>query len=187
MRRVRIAALLQRKAFSPKPLCPLRWATDQAMKPITFSCEATLPLTPAGIASQILDLANWPAFTGFGPVPGIKTAEFELRTSAIVGSRIRVTNTDGSSHIEEIVAWHPTHQLELRMQDFSAPLSRLATRFEETWEFERTEGATKVTRWFELHPNSSFARPFLWLISFFLRRAIARHLRQMAVAPRLSV
>lgn len=157
------------------------------MKPITFSCEATVPLTPEGIANQILDLVNWPAFTGFGPVPGIKTAEFEHRTAAVVGSRIRVTNMDGSTHIEEIVEWDPAHQLELRVQDFSAPLSRLATRFEETWQFERTEGATKVTRWFELHPNSSFARPFLWLISFFLRRAIARHLRQMAVAPRLSV
>ena len=50
------------------------------MKPITFSCEATLPLAPEGIASQILDLANWPDFTGFSFVPGIKTAEFEVRT-----------------------------------------------------------------------------------------------------------
>lgn len=157
------------------------------MKPITFSCEATLPLTPEDIANQILDLANWPAFTGFGLVPGIRTAEFELRAAAIVGSRIRVTNTDGSTHIEEIVEWHPTHQLLLRMQDFSAPLSRLATRFEETWQFERADDATKVTRLFELHANSPFARPFLWLISLFLRGAIARHLRQMAVAPPLSV
>jgi hypothetical protein len=157
------------------------------MKPITFSCEATLPLTPEGIANQILDLANWPDFTGFGLVPGIRAAEFEFRTPAIVGSRIRVTNNDGSSHIEEIVEWHPTHQLQLRMQDFSAPLSRLATRFEETWQFERADGATKVTRLFELHAKSLFARPFLWLISLFLRRAIARHLRQMAVAPPLSV
>jgi hypothetical protein len=157
------------------------------MKPITFSCEATLPLAPEGIANQILDLANWPDFTGFGPVPGIKTAEFDFRTPAIVGTRIRVTNTDGSSHIEEIVEWNPTHELQLRMHEFSAPLSRLATRFEETWQFERADCATKVTRLFELHAKSLFARQFLWLISLFLRRAIARHLRQMAVAPPLSV
>jgi hypothetical protein len=61
------------------------------MKPITFSCEATVSHAPEGIASQILDLANWHDFTGFGFVPGIKKAEFELRTSEIVGSRIRVT------------------------------------------------------------------------------------------------
>jgi hypothetical protein len=156
------------------------------MKPITFSCEATLPLAPKGIASQILDLANWPDFTGFGFVPGIKTAEFEVRTCEIVGSRIRVTNTDGSSHVEEIVEWNPLHQLQLRMQHFSAPLSHLATRFDETWQFKRTDEATEVIRSFDLHAKSPFARPFLWLISLFLRRAIARHLRQMAVAPPLS-
>jgi hypothetical protein len=157
------------------------------MKPITFSCEATSSVTPEGIANQILDLANWPDFTGFGLVPGIRTAEFEHRPSTIVGSRIRVTNTDGSSHIEEIVEWNPTHQLQLRMQDFSAPLSRLATRFDETWQFKRTDEATKVTRSFELHAKSPFARPFLWLLSLFLRRAIARHLRQMAATSPLSV
>jgi hypothetical protein len=161
-------------------------AKDGAMKPITFSCEETLSRTPENIASQILDLANWPAFTGFGLLPGIKTAEFELQTSGIVGSRIRVTNTDGSSHVEEIVEWNPIHQLQLRMQDFSPPLSRLATRFEETWQFQRTAEATQVTRSFELHAKSSFARPILWLISLFLRRAIVRHLKQIAVAPPFS-
>jgi hypothetical protein len=30
-----------------------------------------------------------------------------------------------------------------------------------------------------LHAKSAFTRPFLWLISFLLKRAIARHLRQL--------
>jgi hypothetical protein len=156
------------------------------MKPIVFSCEGTLPRAPEEIASQILDLANWPAFTGFWPLPGIKTAEFETRTPEIVGSRFRVTDTDGSSHVEEIVEWQPTHRLQLRMHDFSAPLSRFATRFEETWQFERTNEGTEVIRSFELYATSLFAKPFLWVISLLLRRAIARHLRQLAVAAPLS-
>jgi hypothetical protein len=65
------------------------------------------------------------------------------------------------------------------MTGFSAPLSRLATEFVESWAFEREGTATRVTRSFELHPKSGFTRPALWLISLLLRRAIARHLREM--------
>jgi len=152
------------------------------MQPIRFACEAILQRTPEDISPQILDVAKWPDFTGFGLIPGIKTAEFEMRTSGIVGSRIRVTNTDGSSHVEEIAEWQPNHRLRLHMQDFSAPLSRLATRIDETWEFRTIGNATKVVRSFELHTKSAVARPFLWLISVFLKRAAARHLRQIVRA-----
>jgi len=58
------------------------------MKPITFSCEQTLALAPEDIARQILDVTRWPDFNGFGPIPGIKAAEFEVRTPDIVASRI---------------------------------------------------------------------------------------------------
>lgn len=127
------------------------------MKPITFACEQTLGLAPEAIARQILDVANWTDFKGFGLIPGIKVAEFEVQTPGIVGSRIRVTNTDGSSHVEEIVEWQPDRRLRLHMKDFSAPLSRLATRFEETWEFERVNNGTRIIRSFELHAKSALA------------------------------
>lgn len=42
------------------------------------------------------------------------------------------------------------------------------------------ETKTAVTRTFELHPQSTFKRPFLWIISLFLRQAIDRHLDLMA-------
>ena len=108
------------------------------MKSITFSCEETLAMPPEEVARQILDLDRWPGFEGYGPLPGIRAAEFEARTPEVVGTRIRVTNTDGSSHVEEIVTWEPDRRLRLRMGEFSPPLSRLATGFDETWEFERT-------------------------------------------------
>lgn len=149
------------------------------MKPITFSCKQALALAPEDIAQQILDLTKWPDFHGYGPIPGIKVAEFELQTPGIVGSQIRVTNRDGSSHIEEIVEWQPKHRLRLHMKEFSPPLSRLATGFEETWEFERVGNETKVTRSFQMHPKSVLARAVLWAISIVLKRAIARHLWEM--------
>jgi hypothetical protein len=149
------------------------------MKPIAFACTEVLPLAPEHIARQILDLANWCDFTGYGILPGIKAAVFEARTPGIVGTRIKVVNTDGSSHVEEIIEWEPDRRLRLDTKEFSPPLSRLATGFEEAWEFERLGDGTRVERSFKLYPKSFLARPALWLVSLFLRRAIVRHLRWM--------
>lgn len=152
------------------------------MKPIRFLCEETLTMPPEEIAEQILDLTRWPEFRGYGVLPGIRAAQFEVRTPEVVGTRIRVTDTDGSSHMEQIVEWEPDRRLRLNIGEFSPPLSRLAIGFDETWDFERNGEATKVVRSFELRSKSRSARPLLWLISLLLKRAIARHLRQMKEA-----
>jgi uncharacterized protein YndB with AHSA1/START domain len=149
------------------------------VKPITFSCEASIASPPEEIAEQILDLSRWPEFRGYGRMPGIKAAEFEARTPEVIGTRIRVTDTDGSSHVEEVVEWEPGRRLRLHMGEFSPPLSRLAVGFDEMFEFERTGGQTRVVRRFELHPMGTATRPLLWLISTLLSRAIARHHHQM--------
>ena len=154
------------------------------MKPIVFACHEMLPVAPEEIAGQILDVAKWPDFRGYGPIPGIKSAEFETRTPNVVGSRIRVKNLDGSSHVEEIVEWQPDRRLQLQMGNFSKPLSRMATAFVETWRFERVGNETKVARSFELNAKSALAKPVLWFISFFLKRAIARHLTEMKYAAK---
>ena len=149
------------------------------MRPIRFTCTDTLALAPADIGGRILNLANWTDFKGYAVLPGIKAAEYEFRTPGVVGSRIRVTNTDGSSHVEEIIEWQPDRFLRLRMKEFSPPLSSLATEFVESWKFQRFDNTTSVTRSFELHPKSGFALPILWLISLLLKRAVARHLLEM--------
>lgn len=149
------------------------------MKPIVFSCTEILPFTPEEVVRQILDVSNWPKFHGYGPIPGIQVAEYEIRTPEIVGSRIRVVNRDGSKHVEEIVSWVANQSLQLHMKEFSPPLSRLATRIQETWEFEPQGSQTKVTRSFELQHKSALARPILWAISFLLKKAVARNLQEM--------
>jgi hypothetical protein len=150
------------------------------LKPITFSCQETLDRAPEEIARQILDVTRWLDFKGYGPIPGIRAAEFEVRTPEIVGSRIRVTSTDSSKHVEEIVEWQPGRRIQLHMTDLSTPLSHLATRIEETWEFERVGTKTKVTRRFQMHAKYALARPFLWVISILLKKAISQHLREMS-------
>jgi hypothetical protein len=97
-----------------------------------------------------------------------------------VGTRVRVANTDGSSHVEEIVEWEPDRRLQLRMHRFSKPLGWLATEFRESWDFRPAGAGTLVLRGFEMHPRSIWTWPALKAVSFLVRRAIQRHLRQMA-------
>jgi hypothetical protein len=103
-----------------------------APRPVRFTCQAMLPLSGPAIAAQILDLARWPEFTGYAFLPGIRSAQFETRTPDVVGTRIRVSNTDGSRHVEAIVEWRPERRLQLVLHEFSRPLSALALRFVET-------------------------------------------------------
>jgi hypothetical protein len=95
-----------------------------------------------------------------------------------------VTNLDGSTHVEEIVEWQPDRRLRLQMGSYSKPLTGLATGFVETWEFERVGHETKAVRSFEMNAKSALTRPRLWLISCFLKRAIARHLQDMKHAAK---
>lgn len=137
-------------------------------------------MAPSAVASQILELEKWREFKGYGPIPGIKSAEFEVRTPEVVGTRIRVVNRDGSTHVEEITTWQPDRRLELRFADFSPPVSRMADHFVEIWEFEATDGATNVRRSMLLYAKSLWSWPLLWMISFLLEGAIAKHLRELA-------
>ncbi|WP_152053909.1 SRPBCC family protein [Tautonia marina] len=149
------------------------------MKPISFSCEASLGISAEEIARGMLELDRWPDFQGYGPLPGIREASFEVRTPEVVGSVVRVSNADGSTHTETVTEWSPPRRIRLRLGGFSPPLSRLATDFEETWTFEELGDRTRVVRTFDLHPRSVVARPFLLLISLLLRGAVRRHLRRM--------
>jgi hypothetical protein len=150
------------------------------MQPISVTCRAQFDFPPAVITSQILDLSKWTDWKGYGPLPAIKSAEFEVKTPEVVGTRIRVVNSDGSSHVEEITTWRPDERVELRFGGFSPPLSRMATHFIETWEFEPAGATTNIKRSMHLYPKSIWAVPLLWMISFLLKRALARHLRQLS-------
>lgn len=149
------------------------------MTPITFTCQHTLSLPPEAIAAGIADTARWPTFTGYGFLPGIASASYDVRPPAMLGARIRVRNTDGSTHVEDITHWEPTRQLGLRLHQFSPPLAHLATHFNEVWLFTPTAQGTHVRRSFELFPRHALARPALWLIAQAFRRAVMKHLREM--------
>ena len=136
-------------------------------------------MPPAQICQQIARVESWREFSGYGPLPGIASAQYEHRTDDMKGSRIRVQNSDGSGHVEEITEWNPDERVVLQLKEFSPPLNSLADRFVEEWEFTPAPAGTQVQRTFSLYPLNAVTRVPLWVISLLLRRAIARHLNEM--------
>jgi len=151
---------------------------------------------PQAIAAGILDLDRWKAFVGWGPLPGIRSATWRERREPPAGSQIVVTNRDGSTHVETIVAWDPPRALHLRLDGFTAPVRHLARFFEERWTFAPAgEDIAKaggpaaplyaVTRTMELHPTGCLTRLVLAaIVAPMLRRAILRHMAQIEAADR---
>jgi hypothetical protein len=148
--------------------------------PISFTRSAHVPLAPSAITDTIADVSQWSRFEGYGPLPGIAEAVYELRTDDMVDSRIRCTNTDGSTHTEEIYEWEPGERIVLVLQDFSPPLSMIAAQFVEEWELEAEGEGSRVVRRLDLHPKNALMWLPLWLISLLFRRAIAKQLREMS-------
>jgi len=132
------------------------------------------------ICLLIIDTANWSYFKGSGMLPGIASAEFERRTDNMVGSRIRVKNTDGSQHVETIYRWTLGQDVAMRFEDFTPPLSRLATHFTEEWSFVNAPPGTQVTRKFSLYPKNAIGWLMLQFIARPFKQAIAKHMQDMA-------
>jgi hypothetical protein len=145
-----------------------------------FTCSRLIPKSTGLIFAEVADTKRWSEFNGYGILPGIESASYEVRTQDMVGSRIKVLNRDGSRHVEEITAWALDKEIAMTLQDFTPPLSLLATRITEAWHFQIEDDGTRVTRTFQMFPRNVMARPALWLISVLFQRAIDRHLEEMA-------
>ena len=50
------------------------------------------------------DDVNFTTFTGYGPIPGITQARYQTPGPPRLGALRRVLKTDGTEHVEEIVA-----------------------------------------------------------------------------------
>ncbi len=151
------------------------------MHPIGFIVEKTIHNSPKEICKNVLDVETWSSFDGFGLLPGIEKAEFEKRTKKMVGSRIRVKNSDGTDHLEEILEYESGKKIVMKIFDFPTALSYMATHFIEEWNFKKLEkNKTLVTRKFQLYPTSFITRPFLNQISSLMEKSIAKQLDEMA-------
>ncbi len=152
------------------------------MKPIEIKIVRHVQKSSPEICTEILDTERWPEFEGYSILPGIKSAHFEVKTPEFVGSRIRVQNKDGSSHVEEIIEWDVANRIALRFQEFNSPLQNLATHFIETWEFRKSPDGTEASRIMTMYPKGLFGWIMLIPISKLMKKAFEKNLSQTSSA-----
>lgn len=134
------------------------------------------------------DAANFVSFTGFGIVPGIRSARYETAEPPRLGSRRRILKTDGTEHLEEIIAFERPVLHVSRITALSPPLAWLVRSGEDAWRF-RSEGATRTTldRTFSFELTSPLvAIVALPLLHLFMRIAVRRDLQNIDRFLRLT-
>ena len=149
------------------------------MNPIKIVILARSEKTPQEICSEFLDTSRWPEFKGYSILPGIKSAEFEVKTPTMIGSRIKVQNTDGTSHVEEIIEWDPTQKIAMKFQEFSPPLKHLASHFIETWSFSTSGNKTEAARSMAMYPKNFVGWLVLKPISRLMKKAFEENSQQL--------
>lgn len=148
----------------------------------TFTTQTTLACAPDAVFALIVDLSKWPMFRGAGPVPGIVSAEATDGAPLAKGSRVRVTNTDGSVHHEVVVDFVHAQRYHVAME-VRPPASRVLAGIEERVELAPGPGGgTEMTRTFVLTPASRLASPIASMVSWFLARAVRKHDEAVRVA-----
>ncbi len=151
------------------------------MNPIEFKVEKTIKNSPKAVCENILDVETWSSFDGHGLIPGIEKAFYEKRTGELVGSIIRVKNSDGTEHLEEIIEWEKNRKLVMKIYNFPTALSYMATHFIEDWDFKQlSENETLLIRKLKLYPVSFLTKPLLGQISGLMEKAMKKQLGEMA-------
>ena len=150
------------------------------MKPIEITANCHFKKTSQKICEEILDTNRWDEFEGYSFLPGIESANFEIKTPAVLGSRIKVKNRDGSSHIEEIIEWDVHNKGSLRLQEFDSPLKNFATHFLEVWTFSKLDDGTTVSRAMTMYPKGILGWLILKPISKLMKKALVKHLIQLS-------
>lgn len=123
--------------------------------------------------AYLLDPTHLTDFAGYGPIPGIASARVE--GSEGLGMRRIITNTDGSTHREEVIAYEPPRRIVDRIDGFDSPVRLLARHITDEFRFEPRGEATELVRTFEVELRSPLLWPIARVMRALMARAIARH------------
>ena len=151
------------------------------MNPVEFTASRLISQNALEVSEVIADVESWSDFDGHGIVPGIEKAVYENRTEDLTGSIIKIKNSDGSEHREEILEWIAGERIVMKIYDFPLPLRTVATHFLEFWNLEeKGKSETLITRKFQIFPVSFLTRPIVNQLSTMLKKATVAHLDEMA-------
>ena len=145
-------------------------------------CERVeLPAPPEALYDFVTSIEGFQSFEGFGPIPGIGPVELVEGELGKVGARLAVTNTDGSTHSERILAAERPSRYAIRIHELSSPFRHLVRHVDESWEITPRGEGSHVVRTFDF----TLRTPLAWPVSMPLahglfRAAMRRHHRKLA-------
>ena len=140
----------------------------------------SLRCTPETAFALMVDPARFPpTFTGYGPIPAIRS--ITLRGPLAVGAKRRIENTDGSVLEECVTALEPPHRHAYSLAGFRPPFSWLVSMGNADWTVTTVDMETRVRWQYVFTLASAWVYPLAWLLlEFFMARAMQRCLDNMA-------
>ena len=130
--------------------------------------------SPPKVWALMTDLDAMTDFSGYGPIPGIKRAEWLTGNGTNVGSVRRIENTDGSSHREEVMAVEPRRLLVDRIHALDSPLRFLVSEATDRFELAEEGDGTRLVRRFRFELRTALAWPITLVFRPLFRRALRR-------------
>ena len=141
--------------------------------------EALVPTSRSVVMGHLGDIRAMVDFVGYGPVPGIKQANWLTEGGFREGARRQVENLDGSRH-EEMIVEVSAERIVERASHFSSPVRLLVHTITDTFILTDRDGSTQLQRVFVLHLRHLAFWPLGTALAFFLRRALRRHHLQLS-------
>lgn len=139
-----------------------------------------LAASPEALFDYITSIEGFQSFEGFGPIPGIGAVEVLEGELGTVGARLHVTNTDGSTHYERILAADRPRRYAIRIHDLSSPFRFLVKHVDESWDITASATGSDVVRTFEFALRTPLAWPLsVPLAHGMFRAAMRRHHRSL--------
>ena len=126
--------------------------------------------------------AGFLSFPGYGPIPGLARVEFEHGSYQQVGSESRVTNTDGSTHREQVVECDRPRRFAVRIHSLSSPFRLLVRELDESWELSTEGTGSRLHRTFGFTLRSPLVWPLSLPLAQWMFRAAIRHHHQWLAA-----
>ena len=148
---------------------------------VTVRESVRLAARPETVFDFMASEPGFLSFRGWGPIPGLARVEFEHGDYHVVGSRSRVTNTDGSTHREVVVECDRPLRFAVRIHDLSSPFRMLVHELDERWQVVPEGPASRLDRTFGFTLRSALYWPLsLVLAQGLFRVAVRRHHRLLA-------
>jgi hypothetical protein len=156
---------------------------------IDCHAQQTIPCSAQAVFDLMVDSKRFPAtFTGYGPIPAIRS--IEIAGPLTNGTLRRIHNADGSILIEQVTTIEPPIRHAYTLTGFSLPFSMLVTRGDADWSVAESAAKSKVEWRYTFTLTTPLVYPLCaFVIGFFMRRAMQRCLDNMArvlVAGRLE-